>query len=144
MIAFLRSRRCRLPLAVILLLVTQVAFAGQSCRAVMLGMGVNDHAATTTHQVSNASDSPDAAEADAMPCCDGHPPPLSVCLVPDDASTSAVLVAGGTLLPDLAPPADVAASTDAFRRTDVAPSHPAHSAAGPPLRIYIVYRRFLS
>ena len=144
MIAFLRSRGCRLPLAVILLLVTQVAFAGQACRAIMPGTTGTDKAAAM-HQMHGAPGGLIVVtDAGALPCCEGHVPPVSTCLVPDDASTSAVLVAGGTLLPDLAPPADVAASADVFRRTGVAPSHPAHSAAGPPLRVYIVYRRFLS
>ena len=142
MTALLRSRRCRLPLAVILLLVTQIAFSGQLCRAVMLDM--KGDAAAVTHQVNNASDSLLTTEADALPCCDGHLPPPTTCLVPDDGSTAAALVAGGLLLPDLGPPVDARASGDAFRRADIAPSHPVGSAAGPPPRIYIVYHRFLS
>lgn len=142
MIALLRSRHCRLPLAVMLLLVTQIAFAGQLCRAVMLDM--NGDAGAVTHQVNTASNGAFAADDDALPCCDGLSSPPSTCLVPDDGSTAAAPVAGGLLLPDLAPPVDPRGSTDAFRRPDVAPSHPAGSAAGPPLRIYIVYHRFLS
>ena len=144
MIASLRSRGCRLPLAVFLLLVTQIAFAGQACRAVMPGTTGTGKAAAM-HQTRGAPGGlVVVTDAGALPCCEGHAPPVSTCLVPDDASTNAVLVSGNTLLPDLAPPADVAASTDVFRRIVVAPWHPAHSAAGPPLRVYIVYRRFLS
>ena len=142
MTAFLRPRRCRLPLAVILLLVTQIAFAGQLCRGVMLDM--KGDAAAVTHHLNNASGSVLASEADALPCCDGHMPLPSTCLVPDDGSTAAALVAGSLPLPDLAPPLEARGSSDAFRRPDVVPSHPAGSAAGPPLRIYLVYHRFLS
>ena len=125
-----------------LLLVTQIAFAGQLCRAVMLDM--KGDAGAVTHQVNTAFNSALATDGDALPCCDGHSTPPSTCLVPDDGSTAAALVAGGLLVPDLGPPVDARASGDGFRRADVAPSHPAASAAGPPLRIYIVYHRFLS
>ena len=141
MIAFLRSRRCRLPLAVILLLVTQIALAGQSCRAVMFDM--YDGGTAAAQPLSNASDGAPAVHADALPCCGGHAPPPGKCLVPDDASTAAALVATGMLFPDLAPPAAFDASIDTSRVADGAPS-PAGYPAGSPPRIYIVYHRFLS
>jgi len=142
MIAFLRTRRCRLPLAVLLLLVTQLAFAGQSCRAVMLGMnGAGETAAT--HQSGAASGAPQSLEAEAPPCCGDDAPPVNVCLVAVDVTTAAALVASSTSLPDLAPPVAVSASSDAFDRAHTATSLPADSA-GPPLPVYIVYHRFLS
>lgn len=142
MIALLRSRRSRLPMAVLLLLVTQVALAGQSCRAVMLAM--NDGGAAAAQRLAKAPDRAPTAEASGPPCCDSDTPLLVRCLVPDDFSTAAALVAGGILFPDLAPPPGVAASVVALRRADDAPSLPARSAAGPTPRIYIVYHRFLS
>jgi hypothetical protein len=143
MISFLRSRRCRLPLAVILLLVTQLALAGQSCRAVMLGMD-NTGEAAAARQVSDSSADSAVIEATALPCCDGHAPPPSTCLVPVDASVAAMLAAGSVSLPDLAPPANVDASAGALPRADIAQLRSAASAAGPPPRVYIVYHRFLS
>lgn len=139
--AFLRSRRLRLPLAVVLLLLTQVALAGQACRAVMPGMSDGSGGAAI-HQMHTEGGEL-AATADALPCCEPDPVPLSTCVVPDDASMSAALVADSLQVPDLAAVVELI-STDAIRRRDPAPLHPARSAAGPPLLAYIVFHRFLS
>jgi hypothetical protein len=141
MIDFLRTRRCRLPLAVLLLLVTQLAFAGQSCRAVMFDMGGANEAAAMQH-AAPASDL--SLASDAQPCCGGDPPPPSICLVAVDAVTATALVASGEApLPVLAPPAYGAAARDVFAWSRAAPAHPTASAR-PSLPAYIVYRRFLS
>ena len=142
MIAFLRSRRCRLPLAVILLLVTQIAFAGQACRAVMPGANHSGGAATSQQMDSVAGGSA-VADAEALPCC-GYEATLPVCVVPDDESVASALTAASAAWPDVAPPSNVDLSVVAFNSADAVPSLPARFAAGPPLRVYIVYHRFLS
>lgn len=143
MIAYLRSHRCRLPLAVILLLVTQIAFAGQACRLVMPAANAAGEV-NARHQMHSADAGALVVGVGALSCCEAHPVPLRTCLVPDDASIGAALVAGGTTLPDIAPPADIVASFNTLQGVDVAPSPPADSAAGPPLRVYILFHRFLS
>ena len=144
MIAFLRSRRCRLPLAVILLLVTQIALAGQACRAVMPGANhSSESAATATHQMGGVARDSAVADAEALPCC-AHDAPTPLCLVPDDASAATALTGANAAWPDFAPPGDVDLSVAAFNGANAAPSPPARFAAGPPLRVYIVYHRFLS
>ena len=144
MIPFLHSRRCRLPLAVILLLVTQIAFAGQACRAVMPGTNhSSESAAAATHQMGGAARGSAVADAEPLPCC-AHDAPPPLCLVPGDATAATALTGASAAWPDFAPPPDVVLSVAAFDGADAAPSRPARSAAGPPLRVYIVYHRFLS
>jgi len=142
MIAFLRSRRCRLPLAVILLLVTQIALAGQACRAVMPGANHSGGAAAS-HQMTSVASASAVADAEALPCC-GHEATPPACVVPDDASVATALTAASAAWPDFAPPDNVDPSVAAFSGADAAPSLPAPFAAGPSLRVYIVYHRFLS
>lgn len=81
---------------------------------------------------------------EALPCCGDDPVPAHTCLVPDDTSIGAALVPGVIAFPDIAPPADIVASFNTLQGVDVAPSPPADSAAGPPLRVYILFHRFLS
>lgn len=142
MIAFLRSRRCRLPLAVTLLLVTQIAFAGQACRAVMPGANHSGGGAASLQMDSVAGGSA-VAHAEALPCC-GHDATPPVCVVPDDASVASALTGASAAWPDFALPGNVDLSVAAFNGADAVPPLPAHFAAGPPLRVYIVYHRFLS
>lgn len=142
MIAFLRSRRCRLPLALILLLVTQIAFAGQACRAVMPGT-IGSGGPAASHQMGSVSGDSAAADAEPLPCC-GHQATPPVCVVPDDASVASALTAASAIWPDFAPAGNIDLSVPTLNRADAAPSLPARFAAGPPLRVYIVYHRFLS
>lgn len=143
MIVYLRSRRCRLPLAVILLLMTQIAFAGQACRLVMPAANVAG-GGDAKHQVFRADLGATAVTPEALPCCGDLLAPPHTCLVPDDASIGAALASGLMALPDIAPPTDVVASFNAPQGVNVAPSPPADSAARPPLRVYILFHRFLS
>jgi hypothetical protein len=140
MIDFLRTRRCSLPLAVILLLVTQLAFAGQSCHAVMLAMDSGNDA-PRSQQPAPAGDV--SLRGDALPCCNSDVPPPSLCLVAVDATTATAIIAGSPPLHDLAPPVQSVASSDIIDRSLAAPSGPA-IALGPPLPAYIVFSRFLS
>ena len=140
MIDFLRTRRCRLPLAVILLLVTQLAFAGQSCRAVMFPMD-SGNVAPAIQQPTPGGDT--SLTGDALPCCNSEVPPPSLCLVAVDANTATAIIAGSTSLHDLAPPAQSVAPLDVVDRSWSAPPLAA-IAAGPPLPVYIVFNRFLS
>jgi hypothetical protein len=140
MIDFLRTRRCRLPLAVILLLVTQLAFAGQSCRAVMFPMD-SGNVAPAIQQPAPAGDT--SLTGGALPCCNSDVPPPSLCLVAVDATTATAIIAGSPPLHGLAPPFESVASSDIIDRSWGAPPPPA-IAAGPPLPVYIVFSRFLS
>ena len=140
MIDFLRTRRCRLPLAVILLLVTQLAFAGQSCRAVMFDMD-SGNGAPGIQQLAPTSDV--SLTGDAAPCCGSDAQSTSLCLVAVDASTATAMIAVSASLHHLAPPAKIVAPSDVVDRSWAAPSRPA-IAAGPPLPVYIVFSRFLS
>lgn len=143
----MRSRRFRLPLAVILILVTQVALAGQACRAVMpvsssadVGAAMHQMAAEQVSERATAGDVTASADAIAV-CCQVNAPPDTTCLVPTDAATSAAVVASPEL-PYIDGP--VLAATRVSHPAAASAAQPARSAAGPPLRTYIVYHRFLS
>ena len=143
MIAFLRARRCRLPLAALLLVVTQLAFAGQACRAVMVDVNGAD-AADAMHQPGAVSDTAaQAADGDEHGCCGDDAPPIGICLVAIDGSTAAALVSGSTAWPDIAVATGVA-SSEPFRRPDTPLPTRAAASAHPLLPVYIVYHRFLS
>lgn len=140
MIDFLRMRRCRFPLAVILLLVTQLAFAGQSCRAVMFDMNRVNEAPARQHMAPAGNL---LVAADGAPCCDGDAPPPKMCLVAVDAATATAIVAGRAPLHDLASPVQFVAAREVLARSWTTPTRPAGSV-GPPLPAYIVFSRFLS
>lgn len=140
MVDFLRTRRCRIPLAVILLLVTQLAFAGQSCRAVMFDMDSGNEA-LGGQQSAPAGDV--SLTGDALPCCDSDAPAPSLCLVAVDATTATAIIAGSPPLNDLAPLVQSVAPSNVVDRSWIASPRPA-IAAGPPLPVYIVFSRFLS
>ncbi|MEO5765415.1 MAG: hypothetical protein ABIR52_08930 [Casimicrobiaceae bacterium] len=125
----------RAALAVVLLLATQVAFAGQLCRAVMVG-----NAAGGAPMLAHAA-VPDGVEASA--CCDGAPPSGDACLtalagaIPVATSVGARSPSDVALpLVDRSPVARIAARS--------APILPLAASARTATPAYILFLRFLS
>lgn len=137
--SFLSSRTCRAAFAVVLLLATQLAFAGQLCAAVMA-----EDAADGRHTSSTANSSGiTAAVAVREPGCDGMAVPVSTCVTAFRGISLAALAPGGLSLSDLiplvrdrSPLASGGAATALVVRLT--------TSVGPPLPAYILLRRFLS
>ena len=134
---FVRRGVLRIPVAVLLLLVTQIAFAGQACRVAMFAGGDDGRAAPAM----NHGGGPDAM-AIVAPCCNPDSAPASTCLVPFDGAPAAIAW-GHVDSPALVPCVATRAPTESVARSRRALCHPA-SSAGTPLPIYIAYLRFLS
>ncbi len=134
------TRRFRMPVALLLLLVTQLAFAGQTCRAVVLnGNRVNEMPGTQ----SVASIGVSSSTAGGHACCDADAPAPHTCVIAVDAATSTALVAGNSQLHSPIPAAPLLVSSYARGRSSAIVPHPT-PAAGPPRPAYIVFSRFLS
>ncbi len=136
----LPSRRtCRTAFAVVLLLATQLAFAGQFCAAVVTG------SAQGGRQMTAAANSGDITSAVAAeePCCGGMAMPVGTCVTAFGGMSLAALAPGSVSLPDLIPlvrDRSPLASGGAASASVVVLT----TSAGPPLPAYILLRRFLS
>jgi hypothetical protein len=138
---WVRSRIGRAALALLLLVATQLAFAGQLCEAVTLAGGsasVLPHAMASASEASKATSSMLDATSDARDCC---PSPVGVCA----SALGDVAIAGpsgsASSLAALPPAGD--SVTILVGASSVFTSLPA-ATGGPPLPAYIVFRRFLS
>jgi len=120
---------------------TQLAFAGQVCRAVMGGgMPANRHAQV----MPPAGFIAQAAVADPQPCCDGDALAARTCFLAALGTESVIaLPAGGAPLSDLAPPGRDHSAFAVVNAPSVAASLPTGSV-GPPLQAYLLFHRFLS
>ena len=136
---FLHKGTGRAALAVIVLLATQIAFAGQACRAVMLDTLSDGHPAQGLVQGHRAT-----LPAQPLPrCCHDAPGSPSTCIVMPDGVTGGFIAAGGAPLDDLAAPFTYRAPFGFVERSFVTAPLPT-ATVGPPLPAYIVFRRFLS
>lgn len=134
---FLSRRTCRTALAVVLLLATQLAFAGELCATVLAGSAPDGDEMAIVANVGNTS----AAAAARMACCDGMAMPVSTCVTAFGGIGQAALATSGASLPDIvslvrhrSSLADNASATAVVLAT----------SAGPPLPAYILLHRFLS
>ncbi len=137
---FLKPMRFgRAALIVVLILASQLAFAGQMCRAVMVGGAPHcpvAHASAGALEVR-------VAEAHVLPCVDDAPAPASSCLGAIGPNDATVTASGAVPQFDLAPPLrdhPTVVILDASSTPIPLPT----SSVGPPLRVYILFGRFLS
>jgi hypothetical protein len=125
-------------MAVVLLLATQLAFAGQLCASVMAdGVPVGQQGNLAADAVGMA-----VAASDLPPCCDGQMP-VSTCITAFGGMGLAGLAPGSPSLADLLPlihDCPPLASRTASAEWLVLST----SSAGPPVPAYIFLRRFLS
>ena len=128
----------RVVLTVVLLLATQLAFAGQLCRAVMMG-SVAD--ACPAHALGQAGDL--TLAVDLQLCCDCVVIPASTCVTALGDVSLVALASGGAPLADLAPPFRDR-STVAIIGAASGPVLVPTTSVGPPLPSYIIFHRFLS
>lgn len=135
---FLRKRLGRAALTVVLLLTTQLAMAGQVCRAVMTGDAPNGQVA---HVLVRAAEVSIAVE-DSRPCCEATAIPESTCLTALGGMDRIVLASATVPLFDLAPPP--CDRPMVVLDASLAPISPPTHSVGPPLRAYILFSRFLS
>ena len=135
------KRLVRAVLALMLAVATQLAFAGQVCRAVMGGgMPANRHAQV----MPRASFIPQVAVADPQPCCDGDALAARTCFLAALGTESVIAVpAGGAPPLDLAPPGQDHSAFAVGSAPSVTASLPTGSV-GPPLQAYLLFHRFLS
>ena len=134
------SRIGRVAVTMVLLLATQLAFAGQVCRAVMVGSVLDSRPAEVLDQTAHST----AAAAGSRPCCDGCAMPANMCLLTALGDTSVIaLPAGGAPLLDLAPPVRDCSTPAIVGTSSVSIPLPATSVGHPPPS-YIVFHRFLS
>ncbi len=139
MIALLHRPIGRTALTMVLLLATQLAFAGQVCRTVMVGSVLDGRPAHVLGQPAHST----AGAMQSHPCCDGVAMPGSPCLTTLDAMSLAALAPGGAPLLDLAPPLRDRSTAAIFGASSISVPLPTTSV-GPPLPSYIVFHRFLS
>jgi len=124
-----------------LALATQLAFAGQVCRAVMAGGMPENYPAQV---LPRAGGVPQVPVADPQPCCDGDAMAASTCFLAALGSESVIaLPAGGAPALDLAPPGQDHSAFAAGSAPPVTASLPTGSV-GPPLQAYLLFHRFLS
>ena len=129
----------RAALTVVLILASQLAFAGQVCRAVMVEGAPR---CSVTH-ASGRSVAVMGADTHAFPCVDDYQAPVTSCL-PAIASKDATVTASGAVPQfDLAPPLRDYPMV-AIAGASSAPIPFPTRSVGPPLRIYIFFGRFLS
>lgn len=127
----------RIPVVILLLLVTQFAFAGEACHLAMAGEFRGDGMVVASVDAHSAP-----TLAKAGPCCALHPAPAPSCLVAFDG-TPMTPVIGHVDVPAFAPFAMA-------RAPSVAPARSARSIfplallAGSAVPVYISYQRFLS
>lgn len=137
MSALLRRPVFRVPVVLLLLLVTQVAFAGEACHRAMPG----DMRGGAMAAASIATQ-PSLTLAGQAPCCAPEPAPATTCVAAFD----------GTAMTPVINRADVPAfASFAIARTAVAtpapsvrPVFPPATLAGIVVPVYISYQRFLS
>ncbi len=129
----------RAVVTVALLLVTQVVFAGQLCAAVMVSHGQGDCPA----QVSAGAGEVSKVAAALQPYSGDKTIPASTCLTAFDGMSMVVLQPGGAPLIHLAPPSGDRSTTALANAFSLSVPLPVASA-GPPLRAYILFHRFLS
>ncbi len=137
-----RPRRIvRAALTLMLALATQLAFAGQVCRAVMAGGMPENYPAQV---LPRAGGVPQVPVADPQPCCDGDAMAASTCFLVTLGTESVVaLPAGGAPPLDLTPPGQDHSAFAVGNAPSVAVSLPT-GAVGPPLLAYLLFHRFLS
>jgi hypothetical protein len=134
---FLRNRIGRAALTIALLLSTQLAMAGQFCHSAMTVVPNGcpmDVRGVATH---------DMAVVDSYSCCDGDAMPASPCVTALGDLSLAAIASGSAPLLDLAPPIRVGSMAVVVGAPSLSAPLPTASV-GPPLRSYIVFRRFLS
>ncbi len=134
----LHSRSARVALLLVLLVATQLAWAGQLCRAVMVGTAM-----PADYSAYAGGDSASCPTNDASPCCDRTVVPAVDCTIVGATSAfDASLIntqAGGA-----APPVYFISAVSAHEApAGVVGPFPA-APAGHALPAYIQYHRFLS
>ena len=133
----LHSRFARVALLLVLLVATQLAWAGQLCRAVMVAAMPADHSAYAT------GDSASHAANDARPCCDRTLAPAVDCtIVGATSALDASLInaqSGGA-----APPVHFISAMSAHEAPAGVVGPVPAAPAGHALPAFIQYHRFLS
>jgi hypothetical protein len=138
MMGFLRKGTGRAAVAVIVLLATQLAFAGQACRAVMLDASADGHPMQGMVHGDSAT-----SPADPLPCCHHASGSPATCVVMPDAVAGGFVIAGGAPLADLAAPSLHVSPFGSIDRSFITVPFPT-ATVGSPLPSYIVFGRFLS
>ena len=134
----LHSRSARLVLAVLLLVATQLAIAGQLCHGVMLGALAN---AAPMQAMAAMGAEPAAA---AQPCCEPSLTPAADCpiaLMGSDKGENWALAKAQLAGIATAPPPVLLAAL-CVRRAVAVPLPAASAGPAPP--VYILFARFLS
>lgn len=129
----------RTALTMVLLLATQLAFAGQVCRGVMVGSVLDGRPAQASGQPAHST----TGAMQPNPCSDGVAMSGSPCLTTLNAMNLAALAPGGAPPLDLAPPRRDRSMAAVLGAASISVPFPTTSV-GPPLPSYIVFRRFLS
>ena len=139
MIPFPHRHLGRAALALVLVLATQLAFAGQVCRAVMVSGAGHCRAAHASVPAVEVM----VADAHAFPCVDDASAPVGSCFGAIGSKDATVTASGSVPQFDSAPPMRDYPVV-AILGASLAPIPLPTSSVGPPLRVYILFSRFLS
>ena len=138
MLRFAHWRIVRATLTLILVLATQLAFAGQVCRAVMAGSGPDP-----MNEMSLTGGALQTPVADQQSCCDGSTKAASLCFLTAFGADKFMTATADGLSPfDLSLPVQEGSM---FTAGTVSPAVPSSAfSAESRLPAYLLFHRFLS
>jgi hypothetical protein len=141
MLRFAHRRIVRATLTVVLVLATQLAFAGQVCRAVMAGNGPDSGPMNVMSITGGALQPP---FADRQPCCDGSTKAANPCFLTAFGAEKFVTATAGDSPPfDLGPPGQEGSTFTAGNLSSPTVPPSARSAESS-VPAYLLFHRFLN